>query len=103
MEVTLLHFQPQTRLARSEAAEFSFLLGMITLTAAGGYKFLGAWRHGEVVGASLTDTSIAFLVAAASAFLVVRWLLKFVRGHSLSGFGIYRIALGIALLLWGGQ
>jgi len=90
-------------LARSEAAEFSFLLGMITLTAAGGYKFLGAWRHGEVVGASLTDTSIAFLVAAASAFLVVRWLLKFVRGHSLSGFGIYRIALGIALLLWGGQ
>ena len=37
-------------LARAEAAEFSFILGMITLTAAGGYKLLGAWRHGEVAG-----------------------------------------------------
>lgn len=88
-------------LARSEAAEFSFILGMITLTAAGGYKFLGAWRHGEVVGASLTDVSLAFVAAAVSAFLVVRWLLHYVRGHSLSGFAIYRIALGLALLLWG--
>ncbi len=88
-------------LARSEAAEFSFILGMITLTAAGGYKFLGAWRHGEVVGASLTDVTLAFVVSAVSAFLVVRWLLCYVKGHSLSGFAIYRIALGVALLLWG--
>jgi undecaprenyl-diphosphatase len=88
-------------LARAEAAEFSFILGMITLTAAGGYKFLGAWRHGEVVGASLTDVTLAFLAAAISAFLVVRWLLQFVRGHSFNGFAIYRILLGAALLLSG--
>lgn len=88
-------------LARSEAAEFSFILGMITLTAAGGYKFLGAWRHGEVVGASLTDVTVGFVAAALSAFLVVRWLLHYIKGHSLNGFAIYRIVLGIALLLWG--
>jgi undecaprenyl-diphosphatase len=88
-------------LARSEAAEFSFILGMITLTAAGGYKFLGAWRHGEVVGASMTDTALAFIAAAVSAFLVVRWLLHYVKGHSLNGFAIYRIVLGVGLLLWG--
>lgn len=88
-------------LARAEAAEFSFILGMITLTAAGGYKFLGAWRHGEVAGASLTDVTLAFLAAAISAFLVVRWLLQFVRGHSFNGFAIYRILLGAALLLGG--
>ena len=87
-------------LARAEAAEFSFILGMITLTVAGGYKFQGAWRHGEVVGASLTDVTIGFVAAAVSAFIVVRWLLTYVRGHSLNGFAIYRILLGAALLLW---
>ncbi len=85
-------------LARSEAAEFSFILGMITLTAAGGYKFLSAIRHHEVTGASLSDTALAFVAAAISAFLVVRWLLGFVRGHRFTGFAIYRIALGALLL-----
>jgi undecaprenyl-diphosphatase len=88
-------------LARSEAAEFSFVLGMITLAVAGGYKFLGAWWHGEVAGARLTDVTLGFAAAAVSAFLVVRWLLQFVRGHSFNGFAIYRIILGAALLLWG--
>jgi undecaprenyl-diphosphatase len=86
-------------LARREAAEFSFLLGMITLIVAGLYKFSSAWRHGEVVGASLTDTVLGFLTAAICAFLVVRWLLRFVREHSFNGFAVYRVLLG-ALLLW---
>ncbi len=86
-------------LARSEAAEFSFILGMITLTAAGGYKLIGAWRHGEIVATSLTDVAVGFAAAAISAFLVVRWLLRFVREHSFNGFAIYRIMVG-ALLLW---
>ncbi|MBC7926978.1 MAG: undecaprenyl-diphosphate phosphatase [Bryobacteraceae bacterium] len=90
-------------LARSEAAEFSFILGMITLTAAGGYKFLDAWKDGEVVGANLTDIGLGFATAAVSSFLVVRWLLQFVREHSFNGFAIYRILLGIALLLWGAE
>jgi undecaprenyl-diphosphatase len=88
-------------LARSEAAEFSFILGMITLTAAGGYKLLDAWKDGEVVGASGIDVTLGFVAAALSAFLVVRWLLRFVRGHSFNGFAAYRIALG-AVLLWFG-
>ncbi|MBC7925732.1 MAG: undecaprenyl-diphosphate phosphatase [Bryobacteraceae bacterium] len=87
-------------LARSEAAEFSFILGMITLTAAGGYKFLGAWRHGEVAGANLTDITLGFAAAAVLSFLVVRWLLQFVKDHSFNGFAIYRILLGVALLVW---
>lgn len=88
-------------LARAEAAEFSFILGMITLTAAGGYKLFGAWRHGEVVDSNLADVTLAFIAAAISAFLVVRWLLHFVRGHSFNGFAYYRIALGAFLLWWG--
>ena len=88
-------------LARAEAAEFSFILGMITLTAAGGYKFFKAWRHDEIVGASGTDLLLASVAAAVSAFIVVRWLLTFVRSHSFNGFAYYRIALGAILLWWG--
>ena len=87
-------------LVRAEAAEFSFILGMITLTAAGGYKFLGAWKGGEIHGASGMDVALAFGAAAISAFLVVRWLLGFVKTHTFNGFAWYRIALGAGLLLW---
>ena len=87
-------------LARPAAAEFSFILGMITLIAAGGYKLLSAWRHGEIVDAAALDLAIGFLAAAVSAFLVVKWLLRFVQGHTFNGFAAYRIALGAALLLW---
>jgi undecaprenyl pyrophosphate phosphatase UppP len=38
--------------------------------------------------------TLAFASAAVSAFLVVRWLLQFVRGHSFNGFAIYRIIFG---------
>jgi undecaprenyl-diphosphatase len=39
-------------------------------------------------------------VAAASAFVVVRWLLRFVQTHTFNVFGWYRIALGSLILLW---
>jgi undecaprenyl-diphosphatase len=38
-------------------------------------------------------------VSAASAFVVVKWLLGYVRSHRFTGFAIYRILLGGALLL----
>ena len=87
-------------LARPAAAEFSFILGMITLTAAGGYKLFDAWKDGEIHGASALDLSLGFLAAAVSAFLVVKWLLRFVQGHTFNGFAIYRALLGAVLLLW---
>jgi undecaprenyl-diphosphatase len=87
-------------LARPAAAEFSFILGMITLTAAGGYKLLGAWRDGEIVDTALLDLVVGFLAAAVSAFLVVKWLLRFVQSHTFNGFAVYRILLGAALLIW---
>jgi len=37
---------------------------------------------------------------AASAFLVVKWLIHFVQSHTFNGFGWYRIALGAALLVF---
>lgn len=86
--------------ARPAAAEFSFILGMITLTAAGGYKLFDAWKDGELHGAGALDTALAFIAAAISAFLVVKWLLRYVQNHTFFGFAIYRILLGGALLLF---
>ena len=62
-------------LNRPVATEFSFLVGVPTLLAAG-----------------LT------LVSAVTAFLVVRWLIRWIQTHNFSPFGWYRIALGLAML-----
>ena len=38
---------------------------------------------------------VAWVVAAVTAFVTVKWLLRFVQTHTFEGFGWYRIALGI--------
>ena len=43
--------------------------------------------------------ALATVVAAITAFLVVKWLLRFVQTHTFIGFGVYRIVLGILILL----
>ena len=86
-------------LNRRAATEFSFLLGIPTLLAAGAKETLDALRdHTPHEGWG----TIAFgsLVAAVSAFLVVRWLLGYVRSHTFIPFGWYRIGIGVLLLGW---
>jgi len=39
------------------------------------------------------------IVAAVIAFVVVKWLLGYVRHHTFTPFGYYRIAIGLAILL----
>lgn len=86
-------------LSLSAAVEYSFLLGVLTLGAASGYAAL---KHGRL----MLDTfgapplAIGALVAFASALLVVRWLLAYVRTRDLSIFGWYRIALALAVAAW---
>jgi undecaprenyl-diphosphatase len=87
-------------LARPAATEFSFLLGVPTLIAAGGYELLKAWKAGALTGMDPLHYSLGFLAAAVSAFLVVNWLIHFVKGNTFNGFAIYRILLGAALLLY---
>lgn len=82
---------------RVAATEFSFLVGIPTLLAAGGYKILKGLKSGahEEWGLLL----IGSVVAAVVSFVAVKWLLRYVQSHTFVGFGIYRIAVGL-FLLW---
>lgn len=84
--------------ARPAAVEFSFLVGIPTMFAAGGYKLLKAVKAHETAIFAEPSTWIAFAVATVSAFLVVRWLLRYVQTRDFKPFAWYRLALGVALL-----
>lgn len=88
-------------ITRPAATEFSFLVGIPTMLAAGGLKIFSAWRHAGPNGfpEDLQLLGVAFVVSAVVSFAVVKWLLSYVRTHTFTAFGWYRIAL--ALLLFG--
>lgn len=84
-------------LAAPAAAEFSFLLGLLTLTAATGYKGLkdgGAMI--ETLG--LPNVVIGMVVATLSAALAVKWFVAFLNHRGLMPFAVYRFALGAVLV-----
>ena len=84
--------------ARPAATEFSFLVGVPTLLAAGLYETQHALRHPEPVPTDWGLLVLGTLVSAVTAFLVVRWLIRWIQTHNFSPFGWYRIALGLAML-----
>ncbi len=87
-------------LSRPVATEFSFILGVPTLLAAGAYKLLKAYKAGELHLENSTHLAIGFIVSAVISFFVVRWLIRFVQTHTFNGFAIYRVILGVILFVW---
>ena len=90
--------------SRPAATEFSFLVGIPTMLAASGLKIFKALRHPTVgpVHEDWAVLALASVVAAVVSFIAVKWLLRYVRSHTFTGFGIYRIGAGALLLLvWG--
>lgn len=85
-------------IARPAATEFSFLLGVPTLLAAGGYKFLKSWKHHELGAENWPLVLFATGVAAVMAFVAVKWLLRYVQSHTFTLFGWYRVILGGVIL-----
>ncbi|AWV05862.1 undecaprenyl-diphosphate phosphatase [Marilutibacter maris] len=85
---------------RSAATEFVFLVGIPTMFAASGYALLEHFIDGGAQPEAWGELGLAFLAAAVTGFVVVRWLLGYIKQHRYTVFAYYRIALGAALLLW---
>lgn len=86
-------------MSRPAATEFSFLLSIPTMFAASAYAALEAQQAGQFDERLTGDLIVGFIISMLSAFIVVKWLLKFVRSHTFTPFAWYRIALGIVLVL----
>ena len=83
-------------LSPAKAAEFSFLLGLLTLSAASGYTFLkdgSEMMQALQVGPVLVGCFVAFI----SATLAVKWLVGFLNRNGLTVFAWYRIFLAILI------
>jgi undecaprenyl-diphosphatase len=85
-------------LGRPAATEFSFLVGVPTLLAAGAYETYQALRHPDAAPPEWGLLALGTLTSAVAAFLVVKWLIRWVQTHSFAPFGWYRIALGLAMM-----
>lgn len=81
---------------RDAAARFSFLLSIPAVAAAGIFE-LPKLLHDREVGTAALVTGL--VVAAISGYLSVAWLLRFLRTRTTYGFVVYRIVLGIALIV----
>ena len=88
-------------LSRPAATEFSFLVGIPTMLAAGGWKIFKTLHH-PALGAPKEDWGMLIFtsaVAAVVSFIAVKWLLRYVQTHTFNAFGFYRIALAIGTFL----
>ena len=84
---------------RPAAAEFSFFMAIPTMLGASGIKALkflmtGVGITGQEIGILAVGCVVSFIVS----LLVIRGLMEYVRRHSFSAFGVYRIVLGVIVL-----
>ena len=83
-------------LSRKAATEFSFFLAIPTLTVATAYQL---YKERALLNADdLGMWVVGFVSAFVSAFLCVRWLLRYISSHDFTLFAWYRIAFGIVVL-----
>ena len=87
--------------SRGTAAEFSFFMAIPTMVGVSGIKLLKFFLSGVSFTAMdmlilLVGCTVSYIVS----LLVIKGLMNYVRKHSFSAFGVYRIVLGIAVLLY---
>ncbi|MDY4598533.1 MAG: undecaprenyl-diphosphate phosphatase [Candidatus Faecousia sp.] len=86
---------------RSAGAEFSFFMAIPTMLGASAIKMLkfllsGVSATGTEIGVLVVGCMVSFVVS----LLVIKGLMQYVRSHSFSAFGVYRIVLGIVVLVY---
>jgi len=85
-----------TGLSSATAAEFSFLLGLPTLGAATLYEGMKA-RHALLHDVGAANIIIGLAVSFVVAWGVIAAFIRYLQRHSLAPFGVYRIAIGVAV------
>ena len=83
---------------RIEALRFSFLLAIPAVLASGLFELYNSLQSPELNRFSYGETAVATLISFTVGYLVIAWLIKFVRTNSFAPFVIYRVALGSTLL-----
>lgn len=86
---------------RSAGAEFSFFMAIPTMVGASAIKGLKFLLSG--VGITFTEVMVLLvgcLVSFVVSFFIIKALMEYVRKHSFSAFGVYRIVLGVVVLLY---
>jgi undecaprenyl-diphosphatase len=89
-------------LSRKAATDFSFYLAIPTLIGAGAYSL---YKDRALLSmADLPMFAVGLVFAFFSAWLCIRWLLRYIASHSFVPFAWYRIAFGIVVLAtaWSG-
>jgi undecaprenyl-diphosphatase len=84
-------------LSRKAAMDFSFFLAMPTLIGAGAYSL---YKERAVLSmADIPMFSVGLLFSFVSAWICVRWLLRYISSHSFVPFAYYRIVFGVVVLI----
>ncbi len=83
---------------RRTIVDFSFLLAIPTMCAATGLDL--AKSYGQFAAHDVLTLGIGFAMSFITALLAIRWLLSFIRSHTFTPFGVYRVLIGLMFLLW---
>ena len=83
-------------LSRKAATDFSFFLAIPTLIGAGVYSLYK--ERALLSAADIPLFAVGLVVSFISAWLCIKWLLRYIATHSFVGFAYYRIAFGLVVL-----
>lgn len=84
-------------LSRKTAAEFSFFLAIPVLIGAGAYSLYK--ERALLSAADIPMFAVGFFFAFVSAWLCIKWLIKYVSSHTFVPFAWYRIVFGVVVLI----
>jgi undecaprenyl-diphosphatase len=87
------------KVTRSEAVRYAFLLTIPIIGGSAVYKGLKVTADGGLPAGTATPFAIGIVAALVSGYLAARFLLGWLRNHSLRGFVWYRFALGVLILV----
>ena len=86
---------------RSAGAEFSFFMAIPTMLGASAIKLLKFMLSGvAITGTEIGVLAVGSIVSFIVSMLVIKGLMEYVRKHTFSLFGVYRIVLGVIVLAY---